>query len=262
VNNIHVLPTDKPSKLYYSNHWEKLYLQNTERRKEEFINIQHIYITSDEEIKEVDWCLDSSNKLFKAHIYSDIYKNLKTCKKVVLTTDQDLIKDGVQAIDDEFLEWFLKNQSCEFVEVVNDTYTVGEMSKLLLGTRNRKYKIIVPKKEEITLEDLYFKNNPNRKNIVEDRINDFTKDLSQETLEEAAEKVVERLEDFDAKRFTKAGFKLGTKWQAERMYSEEDLKKAFYAGSEQILIEETDSGSEFEFVFEDFKQWFEQFKKK
>lgn len=40
-------------------------------------------------------------------------------KKIILTTDQDLIKDGVQAIDDEFLEWFVANPSCKFVEVQN-----------------------------------------------------------------------------------------------------------------------------------------------
>jgi hypothetical protein len=37
--------------------------------------------------------------------------------KIILTTDQDLIKDGVQAIDDEFLEWFVNNTSCEEVEI-------------------------------------------------------------------------------------------------------------------------------------------------
>lgn len=40
-------------------------------------------------------------------------------KKIILTTDQDLIKDGVQAIDDEFLEWFSsKNGNVNFVEVI------------------------------------------------------------------------------------------------------------------------------------------------
>jgi hypothetical protein len=34
-----------------------------------------------------------------------------------MTTDRDLIRDCVQAIDDEFLEWFIKNPSCEGVEV-------------------------------------------------------------------------------------------------------------------------------------------------
>jgi hypothetical protein len=38
-------------------------------------------------------------------------------KEILLSTDELLIKDGVQAIDDEFLEWFVKNPSCEKVEV-------------------------------------------------------------------------------------------------------------------------------------------------
>jgi hypothetical protein len=36
-----------------------------------------------------------------------------------MTTDQELIKDGVQAIDDEFLEWFCsKNGQVDFVKVI------------------------------------------------------------------------------------------------------------------------------------------------
>ena len=46
-------------------------------------------------------------------------------------------------------------------------------------------------------------------------------------------------------------FKLGAKWQAERMYSEEDLKEAFRGGRKTSWIK-TDS----------FEEWFEQFKKK
>jgi len=38
----------------------------------------------------------------------------------VNATDQDLIKDGVQAIDDDFLNWFVQNPSCEFIEIVDD----------------------------------------------------------------------------------------------------------------------------------------------
>ena len=37
--------------------------------------------------------------------------------KIILTTDQNLIADGVQAIDDEFIEWFAKNPTCELVEL-------------------------------------------------------------------------------------------------------------------------------------------------
>jgi len=49
----------------------------------------------------------------------------------------------------------------------------------------------------------------------------------------------------------------GAKWQAERMYSEEDLRKAF-RHSRQALIFEKDMPP----VYESFEEWFEQFKKK
>jgi hypothetical protein len=72
--------------------------------KNDLINL-NIYITSDKETKEGDWCVDTyklknnHNPIFK---WSDKFK--VDAKKIILTTDQDLIKDGVQAINDEFLE--------------------------------------------------------------------------------------------------------------------------------------------------------------
>jgi hypothetical protein len=101
MKNIHVLPTNKPSLLHFDS---KLFLSPNYQDSKTINSIvegRNIYITSDEEVKKGDW-------LVKIH-----FKN----KKTILTTDQDLIKDGVQAIDDEFLEWFVKNPSCERVEV-------------------------------------------------------------------------------------------------------------------------------------------------
>ena len=62
------------------------------------------------------------------------------CKKIILTTDPDLIKDGVQAIDDEFLEWFVKNPSCESVEV-------GYGWIRLTETGNEGYWVSIPDKQ-------------------------------------------------------------------------------------------------------------------
>jgi hypothetical protein len=64
------------------------------------------------------------------------------CKKIILTTDQDLIADGVQAIDDTFLEWFVKNPSCEKVEV--DSFV--KYNPIV-------YQIILPKPKQETLEE-------------------------------------------------------------------------------------------------------------
>lgn len=76
-----------------------------------------IYITSDEEIEERDWFYDLDTKYVKIkQSWENSHLDFNS-KKIILTTDQDLINDGVQSIDNEFLEWFDKNPSCENVEV-------------------------------------------------------------------------------------------------------------------------------------------------
>jgi hypothetical protein len=112
MKNIHVIPTDKPSRLI---------LQGSEVVLSKYLEInegfsefnQHIYITNSEEIKEGDWFY-SVRELIKKAIIN--YPKGEHFGKVILTTDGDLIKDGVQAIDDTFLEWFVKNPSCEFIQ--------------------------------------------------------------------------------------------------------------------------------------------------
>jgi hypothetical protein len=64
--------------------------------------------------------------------------NGNMCKKIIMTTDQDLIKNGVQAIDDEFLEWFVKNPSCEDVEI-NWTMPAYNVKK--------EYRVVIPSEE-------------------------------------------------------------------------------------------------------------------
>jgi hypothetical protein len=105
---------------------------------------QNIYITSDEEIKEGDWVLyfKYNSPLIHKVFNPDNFK--KTGKKIILTTDQDLIKDGVQAIDYEFLEWFVKNPSCETIEVNSELNMDGKNG---LDRARFIFKINVPKEE-------------------------------------------------------------------------------------------------------------------
>ncbi len=110
MKNIHLIPTDKPSRLYEFGGSYSL----QPKAQENFRNY-HIYITSDEEIKEGvnQWYLDKNiNKPYNSG--GAQYSNKQNV--IILTTDQDLIADGVRAIDDDFLQWFVKNPSCEFVE--------------------------------------------------------------------------------------------------------------------------------------------------
>lgn len=64
-------------------------------------------------------------------------------KKIILTTNKLLIKDGIQAINDDFLEWFVKNPSCEEVEVIQEQYTQNYHKDIWFN----RYKIIIPKEE-------------------------------------------------------------------------------------------------------------------
>ena len=109
MKNIHLLPTDKPSRLVQRRITKELMFSSM--NNPQLWNNVNIYITSDEEIKEGD-CFLSKEEI----VHNNWGWNFGD-KKIILTTDQDLIKDGVQAINDEFLEWFVKNPSCDKVEV-------------------------------------------------------------------------------------------------------------------------------------------------
>jgi hypothetical protein len=114
MRNVHILPTEKPSKLYKQT--GTLMLDTILDTSKDGISInQNIYITSDDEIKQGDWCIYHSGEV----IQYLVKVNTDNLKKIILSTDPDLIADGVQAIDNEFLEWFVKNQSCESIKVVH-----------------------------------------------------------------------------------------------------------------------------------------------
>ena len=75
--------------------------------------------------------------------------------------------------------------------------------------------------------------------------------MKQETLEEAAKQYAKQYA-LSTRHISHIGFEDGAKWQAERMYSEEEVKQIIDA----TLIAHSD------FVLADVPEWFEQFKKK
>jgi len=147
MKNIYVLPTNKPSRLCILSdgilQLKKIpYLKSYPRLS---LTNQHIYITSDEEIKLGEYGKLSTNHIWRFNEAKlELVKEGKIePKKIILTTDPDLIKEGVQAIDDEFLEWFVKNSSCERVE----TYSLGIENSDTGESGHYKYEIIIPKEE-------------------------------------------------------------------------------------------------------------------
>ena len=180
MKNIHIISTDKPSRLHYSkiqNSYGYILKQIPSTCNDGLLSGQrNIYITSDEEIKEGDWGFDGLHifKCLKPFIAnettsgknipcfyieldgkSNTFHETSYIKKIILTTDQELIKDGVQAIDDEFLEWFVKNPSCDLVEVKKVEFEVDMGLGDSCIEYGFYYKIIIPKEEpkQETLED-------------------------------------------------------------------------------------------------------------
>ena len=226
MKNIHLLPTDKPSRLLFDkedNRYLPLQDEPIFMEHQDLVENQHIYITSDEKAKEGDYVIQINFEKTNTqliHCITEFQVKLAndkdgsfTKKKIILTTDGDLIKDNVQAIDDEFLEWFVKNPSCQYG-----------------GYKNIDWDKIITQKEE----------------------------PKQETLEEASERIYPTTID----SFTDNGFDLsererlifinGAEWQAERMYSKEDMEYAFKSSSLTNVLD----------VYESFEEFIGQYKKK
>ena len=262
MKNIHILPTDKPSRLF-ENTDGGLSIDDELQPNGIMCQNINIYITNDEEIKEGDWYYlqavsdigsDSGAYRCEDKTTSKLNTLASNCKKIILTTDQDLIKDRVQAIDDEFLEWFVKNPSCEEVEVeplmagfIDDepsyyenmykiiipkeelcehfTPTIGCIKDVCSCNKDPKHAPFKHKVESLSTEEVL----ANRSNAYE--FIDFDK---QETLEEAAFTAGEesfkevRKGILEPKRFDfVCGFTEGAKWQQEQdknKYSEEEVK--------------------------------------
>ena len=120
---------------------------------------KELFITSDEEIKVGDWCfLQKDNKEYVYKCTEKPQNPKHWGLKIILTTNDQLIKDGVQPIPDEFLEWFVKNPSCDEVEVIPLRKSSGWYDeKEVWHWDFLAYKIIIPKeepKQEITIEEI------------------------------------------------------------------------------------------------------------
>jgi hypothetical protein len=264
MKNIHILPTDKPSYLYkniikgklgFNKEWDIIPFGKID----EHIYIpfgrknQHIYITSDEEVKEGDYCISHLNIIDEGKIHNSqtVFNpktkehliSLKSCKKIILTTDQDLIKDGVQSIDDEFLQWFVKNPSCEEVEVLYDYFQVDQNNPVFRGSTAlvKQHKIIIPKEEPKQLTNLEIAiklEEIEREEVREVKRTDLynsilsiVKQIPRENVESDA---------MDAPSCAYEIEQLFYKWQQERMYSEEEVRlmfsESFWASQEGYNI--------------------------
>ena len=283
MKNIHVISTDKPSRFWMTRLGNLTRCHDIKPIKEALGNNVNIYITNSEEIKEGDWCIDDRNTLNKIINVSDngylmfengnSVKNTK-CKKIILTTDQDLIKDGVQSIDDEFLEWFIKNPSCEKVEVEKAPY---DGTKSIDKYWGGEYKIIIPRTTQQVIDEDFaggldmgqiIPKEESKYTIKKEYVDDqdaygydvlVKKEPKQETLEEVeirlekADKYSQGFKNKTEENIAFISFLEGAKWQQERSYSEEEVVHLLKALQLYKLVHTERI---------DIEEWFEKYKNK
>jgi hypothetical protein len=177
MKNLFILPTDKPSRLFT---WgNKLRLGDLVSCPDYLGKLnKNICITFDEEIKEGDLFIGIQNQISRA-TNKDIYGGFE--KKIILTTDQDLIKDGVQSIDDNFLEWFVKNPTCEFVEVdKNWNYPLDkswEYKLRIIPKEEPKQEFILVKEECSCIDECLYYLSKQCKHLKEEPKQEIWKDI-------------------------------------------------------------------------------------
>ena len=150
MKNIFLIPTENSSRLSIKD--GVLILHRQQWRK----GTQNIHITSDSKFVRDEYITDgvevmkATPKLVDAQGLVD----RRDWKKILMTTDPELIKDGVHPIGEDFLQWFVENPTCIKVEVVYGLFNpMGrQVDPNDLGQNHSKcvwkYKIITTKEEQ------------------------------------------------------------------------------------------------------------------
>lgn len=195
--NIVLLPTDKASRLYIETMEELILLDNIPIEYKKDCPFQHLYITSDEYIKEGDWFIHSQPSALYHNapieytgisqceevkdngdikiVDGGVYTKIATLHKIIATTDTSLI-DGVRwgkefplpQIPESFIKLFVEeyNKGNEIIDKVLVEYEVEECGwddgQILYDIDNPTIKLNLDNTINISVpeEDNWFDNLP------------------------------------------------------------------------------------------------------
>ncbi len=139
MKNIFLISSNTPVR-YYGNH---------------YVN-QNVYIISDSKFIRDEYITDGIEvmKATPKLVDAQGLVGRRNWNKIIITTDPELIKDGVHPIGEDFLKWFVENPTCIKVEVVYGLFNpMGrQVDPNDLGQNHSKcvwkYKIITTKEEQ------------------------------------------------------------------------------------------------------------------
>lgn len=134
-SNVFLLPTEGLSNIQKSNINCRL-IQSNSTHIREYTTPQHLYITSDDEIKEGDWCIDQDNNLFQKENngMSNNADYFGSMKKIIATTDTSLKRAVPQfQLGEHFNDYYpLPQPSKQFISNYIFKYNKDEIVRKIL----------------------------------------------------------------------------------------------------------------------------------
>lgn len=218
TRNIHILDTNKPSRLYKIIGSYKLGLVQSDFLLEQTAGGTqncHVYITIDGRFTEGSYVTDGV-EVIKAtpKIYdAQGLVNRRNWRKIIITSDADLIGDGVQEASEDLLEWIVSRPN----EV---SLPVRKKWKAWNNKNPDEYKTEIPKKCcESGFVDYYCKNVSKCSNSGDKKPG--------ETLEEAIDSYYKREYSTTIPNIgTCRDFaRFGARWHADQLKSDEVIQK-------------------------------------
>jgi hypothetical protein len=226
MKNLHILPTPNASRLFYANKGQELNLGGYPRRN--YSTGHCVYITNDEYIG-LSYYLDGDTVRKGVVDDAEYWAVRKDYKKIIMTDDVKLVKDGVQEVSSKFLEWLIENPSCEEVKIDHEK-VLWEDGRITHHT----YRIITPDEEPQdflgrTTFDLL------KQEAIAEEMFELEQELGipsnlrwhnstpkQDSLEEAVAKKLYpyndgfQIKDIDISEELQVAFLNGTKWEREQ----------------------------------------------
>jgi len=178
THTVVMLPTEKASTLGFAG--DKLHYSKTEGEKTSFYIPQHLYILSDEEIKEGDWfihinlkktfkcCKASSNTIWANDM--EMGDMVNRCKKVIATRDKSLkvITGIVGSGTGEQLPQIPQSFVPIFVKAYNEGNPITEVELECKGTMNWDIKLTESNEVIISLPEEKMYSKKEIMNLIED----------------------------------------------------------------------------------------------
>lgn len=206
---------------------------NNDFHNADFAVQQDLYITSDEKIESGDWYIYNRQYLRQNNENVDFETELLNVhnKKVISTTNRKLkmpIPESLDMYPMSYSQKSLPNISIDFINKYIYEYNKGiQIKNILVEYENNQSCSLYPEKCcGNPLDCTSDGENVNIQNVL----------VSSDNI--ISVKLLENLK-----------------------FTLDDIKNAFYAGREQRILHENDSGTDYEFV-NDFEDWIEEFKNK